>query len=216
MAILHRVRPTIGLDRQNLPKFINGSQLIHDNWSENVSTLGTPSIALATLQTQVSAVGAANQAVKTDKNATPARTVAVNVLWGTLEAYQQFLQALCDQHPDQASAYIALSGFKESAIGEKQLVVLTAEPTTVPGQVLLTIHTAFLETPKNKPYAKRTHLIQHSLDGGKTLVGDESTSESRALISGLPALVAIQFQVAAKDPSGTSAWCAPVPITLLK
>jgi hypothetical protein len=216
MATLHRIRPIIGLDKENVPKLIIGSQVIHDDWNENVGALGTPSIPLATLQTQITAVTTANQAVKTDKKAAPARTVQVNVLWGTLEAYLQFLQALCDAHPDQASAFIASSGFKESAVGEKQFMVLTAEPTTVAGQVLLTIHSAFLQTPKNKPYAKRTHLIQHSLDGGKTFVGDEPTSESKALISGLPAMVPLQFQIAAKDSSGTSAWCAPVPITLLK
>ncbi len=78
------------------------------------------------------------------------------------------------------------------------------------------IYSPLLVTPANKPHAARTHLIRHSLDGGKTFVNDEATSGSRAVVSGLPPMVEILFQVAAKDRSGTSAYCTSVPITLLR
>jgi hypothetical protein len=47
-------------------------------------------------------------------------------------------------------------------------------------------------------------------------VSDEATSNSRALISNLPTLVPIGFEVAAKDSSGVSAWCPTVEFTLTK
>src|SRR6185437_12006047 len=106
-----------------------------------------------------------NQAVSTNKNARPLRTAKVGVLWGTLEVYCVFLQQICDAQPDQASVYISSAGFLEAQVGDKQRYPLTADATTLPGQVLLVIYSRLLATPANKPYARRTHLIRHSLDG---------------------------------------------------
>jgi hypothetical protein len=216
MAIVHRVRPTVGLKKTNIPKLITGSKLIQGKFVANATLLANPPITPATLLSQINDVDTANQAMKTDKKAGPARQVKVDILWGTLETLCQFVQQLCDAHPDQAGAYIAASGFKESAVGDRHEDVLTAQPTSVPGQVQLKITSSLLQTPKNKKAAKRTHLIRHTLDGGKTYVTDEATANAHALISGLPALTPIGFEVAAKDSSGVSAWSVMVPITLLK
>ena len=45
---------------------------------------------------------------------------------------------------------------------------------------------------------------------------DEATSTAEARINGLPTLVPVGFEVAAKDSSGTSAWSNTVWITLTK
>jgi len=216
MATVHRIRPVIGLDQENVPKLCAGAQLRHDSWNENVKLLGVPSIDLPTFQDQITETVDADQAVKTTKNARPLRKAKVGVLWSTLEVYRGFLQQLCDAHPDQASVYISSANFQQAQVGEKQRYPLTAEATTAPGEVLLVIYSPLLVTPANKPYARRTHFIRHSLDGGKTFVNDEATSASRAVVSGLPPMVEILFQVAAKDRSGTSAYSTSVPITLVK
>ena len=215
MPTVHRVRPTIGLKKTNVPKLVTGSKVIQGNFVLHAALLANPPITTATFLSQINDVDTANQVMKTNKNAGPARQVKVDILWGTLETLCVFVKQLCDAHPDQASAYIAASGFKESAVGDRHEDVLTAEATSVPGQVHLKITSSLLETPKNKKNAKRTHLIRHTLDAGKTYLMDEATSNAHALISGLPVLTPIGFEVAAKDSSGTSAWSAAVPITLL-
>jgi hypothetical protein len=215
MSTVHRVRPTIGLKKADASKLVTGSKVIQGKFATNTGLLANPPITAATFLSQITDVDTANQAMKTNKDAGPARQVKINVLWGTLETLCQFTQQLCDAHPDEASAYIAASGFKAAAVGDHPQLVLVAEPTNVPGQVLLKITSSLLETPKNKPTAKRTHLIRHTLDG-KTYVTDEATSNAQTLISGLPPLVPIGFEVAAKDASGTSAWCGTVTLTLVK
>jgi len=215
MSTVHRVRSTIGLKKAAVSKLITGAKVIQTKFASNAALLAGPPITPAALLAQISDVDASNQAMKTNKAARPARQIKVDILWSTLETLCQFVQQLCDTHQDQASAYIAASGFKESAVGDHPLEVLTAEPTNVPGQVLLKITSSLLETPKNKKGAKRTFLLRHTLDG-KTYVTDEATSVARTLISGLPPLVPIGFEVAAKDASGTSAWCQTVTLTLVK
>jgi len=167
-------------------------------------------------QTQINDVTAANLAMKVNKSAGPARGVKVDILWGSTGALRLYVDQLCATSPEQASAFIAASGFKEAQIPARQDQVLTAQATNVPGQVLLTIHSFLLETPKNKPTAKRTLLIRHTLDQKKTYITDEATSGATALIDGLPTLTQIGFEVAAKDSSGVSAYCNTVWIMLTK
>jgi hypothetical protein len=207
--------PTLPFTKKSIPKVCTGSQHVHDCFVNNAGLLGTPSIPLATLQTQITDLVNANQAMKSNKAAGPAREVKLDALWITIGSYQLFVDQLCAAHPDQASAYIAASGFSESKVADRNLVALVAEATNVPGQVELVIHSSLLETPKNKPSAKRTHLLRHTLDG-KTYVTDDPTSGARALINNLPTLVPIVFEVAAKDASGVSAWAQAVQITLTK
>jgi hypothetical protein len=208
-------RPTLPFKKRDLPEVLTGSQVIHDGFVTHAALLGIPPIPLQTFQNQITDVATSNLTMKTNKASGPARAVKVELLWGTIGAYQLYVDQLCAAHPDQAGAYIAASGFKESATYARNHVPLEAEATTVSGQVLLVIHSALLATPKNKPSAKRTHLIRHTLDG-KTFIADDLTSNARTLVSGFPALVPIGFQVAAKDSSGVSAWCPTVEITLTK
>src|SRR6185437_3405853 len=112
MATVHRVRPVIGLNQQNVTKLCEGAQLRHDSWSLNVKTLGVPSIDLPTWQNNITDCVSTNQLVKTNKGAAPLRKAKVGALWSTLEVYQIFLQQLCDAHPDQASVYISYAGFQ--------------------------------------------------------------------------------------------------------
>ena len=216
MSAISFPHPTLPFKKTDLPEVISGSQLIHDGFVSHAALLGTPPIPLQTFQDQITDVANSSLTMKTNKAAGPARSVKVEILWGTIGAYRLYTEQLCAAHPDQAGAYIAAAGFKPSATYSRNLVPLEADATTVPGQVLLVIHSALLVTPKNKPSAKRTHLIRHTLDGGKTFVSDEPTSNARTLVSGLPALVLIGFEVAAKDSSGVSAWCPTVEITLVK
>jgi hypothetical protein len=204
------------LKKTQCAKLPSGCQLIHDGFVNNAGLLGTPTVAMATFQLQINDVTAANQAMKVNKSAGPARQVKVDILWGSLGALRLYVDQLCATSPEQASAYIAAAAFKEAQIPARQDEVLTAEATNVPGQVLLLMHSYLLATPKNKPSAKRTILVRHTLDGGKTYVNDEATSNARALLNGLPTLVPIGFEIAAKDASGVSAWCPTVQFMLTK
>jgi hypothetical protein len=213
---LSYARPAIPFRKDNVPRIITGSQVIHDGFSVNAVLLGAPEISLATFQSQIADVIATNQAMRTQKGAGPAREVKVDLVWGTLVSYRHHVGQLCAGQPDMASVYIAASGFREAKVPTRNQVPLRAEATNLPGQVLLTIRSYLLETPRNRPYAKRTMLLRHTVDGGRTFVEDEATSTSQVVISGLPALVPIGFEVAAKDASGVSAWCPRVEITLTR
>jgi hypothetical protein len=208
--------PILPFRKSKLPDVLTGCQVIHDGFVTQAVLLGTPPISTQIFQGQITDVANCNVAMKTNKAAGPARAVKVEILWGTVGTYQLYVDQLCASHPDQAGAYIAAAGFKASATPSRNDLPLTAQATAVPGQVLLVIRSSLLVTPKNKPYAKRTLLVHHTLDGGKTFVADDPTSNARTLVSGLPALVPIGFEVAAKDSSGIGAWCPTVPITLLK
>ncbi len=209
IAIVHRVRPSIGLKRENVPKLISGSKIIQGKFVEHAALLVNPPVTPAVFLAQINDVDVANQAMKTNKGAGPARKVTVDVLWNTLESLCQFVQQLCDATPEQANAHIAASGFKETAVGSHTQVVLTAEPTTEPGQVALKVTSSLLETPKNRPSAARVFLIRHTLDN-KTYVNDEPSSVAHTIISDLPSMTQVGFQVAAKDASGVSTWSVTV------
>jgi hypothetical protein len=213
---LSYAHPAIPFRKDNVPKLTVGSQVIHDGFAENAVLLGSPLIALPVFQSQIADVIATNQAMRTQKGAGPARGVKIDIVWGTLLSYRQHVRMLCAGQPDMASVYVAASGFREATVPTRNEVPLKVEATNLPGQVLLTIRSFLLETPRNRPYAKRTHLLRHTLDGGRTFVEDEATSTCQAVISGLPALVPIGFEVAAKDASGVGAWCPRVGITLTR
>jgi hypothetical protein len=210
MSTLHRVRPAIGLQKTNIGRLLTGSKVIQSKFVENASMLVNPPVTPAVFLTQITDVDAANQVMKTTKGAGPARLVKVGLLWSTLGTLCQFVQELCDASPEKASAYIAASGFKESTVGTRVKQVLTATATTEPGQVSLKVTSSLLKTPKNKPTAARTFLFRHTLDG-KTFVNDDPSSVAHTIVSGLPSLTQVGFQVAAKDSSGVSEWSVTVP-----
>jgi hypothetical protein len=216
MVSVHHVRPVFPLRKTQFLKLPGACQLIHDGFVTGAALLGTAPIAMPLFQNQINDVSVANQAMKVNKSAGPARQVKVDILWGSVGSLRLHVDQLCAANPAQASAYIAASGFKEAQIPLRQDEVLKAEATNVPGQVLLTMHSYLLATPKNKPTAKRTHLIRHTLDNKKTFINDEATSGSHALIDGLPTLTQIGFEIAAKDSSGVSAYCNTVWIMLTK
>jgi hypothetical protein len=209
MSTIHRVRPSIGLKKDSVPKLVSGAKVIQGKFVENSSILANPPVTPAVFLTQITDVDVANQAVKTSKGAGPARKVKVDLLWATLGTLCQFVQQLCDQSPEKASSFIAASGFKETAVGARVKVVLDAQATTEPGQVALKVTSSLLQTPKNRPSAARTFLFRHTLDG-KTFVTDEPSSVAHTVVGGLPSVTQVGFQVAAKDASGVSAWSVTV------
>jgi hypothetical protein len=210
MSGIRLVRPSIGLKKDNVPKLLSGAKVIQGKFVENATLLANPPVAPAVFLGQITDLDTANQAMKSIKNGGPARQVKIDALWGTLQTLCSFVRQLCEANPEQASSYIAASGFKASAVGSRTPVVLSATATNEPGQVALKVTSSLLVTPKNKPTAARTFLFRHTLDG-KTFINDEPSSVANTLISGLPSLVAIGFQVAAKDSSGVSAWSVTVP-----
>ncbi len=91
-------------------------------------------------------------------------------------------------------------------VGERAKEIIEVTLDVGKAIVHLKANASMLPAPSGKKSVARTYLWRHSLDGGKTIVGDEPTPTAHTTISGLPLGVDVSFAVAVKDSTGVGTW----------
>ena len=215
MATSHLIRLSVGLDKRKMPSFIPGSKVIEGKLAGAVASFPALPISPAALLTQIGNVETAHLATKTARGLIPARTVQVDVLWGSFLADCTYCEGICNAAatPAQGLALAEASGFHIVKVGDivKQIIETTVQVGT--GTVHLKANASQLHGLSNKPSAAKTYLWRHILSG-TTTVNDDPTSIASTTITGLPLGQTVGFQVAAKDSAGAGAWSVVVPASI--
>jgi hypothetical protein len=215
MAIAHRIRLTVGLDKDKMPSFIPGSKVVQGKLASAVASFPALPISPAALLTQIGNVETAHLATKTARGLISARTVQVDILWGSFESDCTYCEGICNAAatPAQGLALAEASGFHIVEVGGivKALIEITVEVGT--GTVHLKANASQLHGLSSKPSAAKTYLWRHIL-GGTTTVNDDPTSIASTTITGLPLGQTVGFQVAAKDSAGAGAWSVVIPASI--
>ena len=215
MATAHRIRLTIGLDKNKMPSFIPGSTVVQGKLAGAEASFSALPISPAVLLTQIGNVETAHLATKTARGLISARTVQVDILWGSFESDCTYCEGICNAAatPAQGLALAEASGFHVVEVGVivKAIIEITVEVGT--GTVHLKANASQLHGLSNKPRAAKTYLWRHILNG-TTIVNDDPTSIASTTITGLPLGQTVGFQVAAKDSAGAGPWSVVIPASI--
>ena len=119
MATAHRIRLTIGLEKEKMPSFIPGSKVVQGKLASAVGSFPALPIAPGALLTQIGNVETAHLATKTARGLIPARTVQVDILWGNFQSDCTYCEGICNAAatPAQGLALAAASGFHIVEVG---------------------------------------------------------------------------------------------------
>ena len=215
MATSHLIRLSVGLDKRKMPSFIPGSKVVQGKLASAAASYPALPISPAVLLTQIGNVETAHLATKTARGLIPARTVQVDVLWGSFLADCTYCEGVCNAAATKAQglALAEASGFHVVEVGAivKAIIEITVEVGT--GTVHLKANASQLHGLSNKPRAAKTYLWRHILNG-TTIVNDDPTSIASTTITGLPLGQTVGFQVAAKDSAGAGAWSVVIPASI--
>ena len=169
--------------------------------------------------TQIGNVETAHLATKTAKGLISARTVQVDILWGSFLADCTYCEGVCNAAATTAQglALAEASGFHVVEVGGivKAIIEITVEVGT--GTVHLKANASQLHGLSVKPSAAKTYLWRHILTGTTgttTIVNDDPTPIASTTITGLPLGQTVGFQVAAKDSAGAGAWSVVIPASI--
>jgi len=219
MATSHLIRLSVGLDKRKMPSFIPGSKVVQGKLASAAASYPALPISPAVLLTQIGNVETAHLATKTARALIPARTVQVDVLWGSFLADCTYCEGVCNAAATKAQglALAEASGFHVVEVGAivKAIIEITVEVGT--GTVHLKANASQLYGLSNKPSAAKTYLWRHILTGTTgttTIVNDDPTPIASTTITGLPLGQTVGFQVAAKDSAGAGAWSVVIPASI--
>ena len=219
MRTSHRIRLTVGLDREKMSAFVPDSKVLQGKLLGAVASFPALPVSPAVLATQIGNVETAHLATKTAKGMVPARTVQVDILWGSFQANCTYCEGICNAAatPAQGLALAQASGFHVVAVGDvvKAILAVTVEVGT--GTVHLKANASQLHGLSNKPSAAKTYLWRHILTGTTgttTMVNDDPTPIASSTITGLPLGQTVGFQVAAKDSAGVGPWSVVIPASI--
>jgi hypothetical protein len=206
MATAHRIRLTIGLDKDKMPSFIPDSKVVQGKLAGAAASYPGLPISPAALLVQIGNVETAHLATKTARGLIPARTAQVDILWGSFESDCTYCEGICNAAatPAQGLALAEASGFHVVEVGGivKAIIEITVEVGA--GTVHLKANASQLHGLSNKRSAAKTYLWRHILGG--TTVADDPTPIASTTITGLPLGQTVGFQVAAKDSAGAGTW----------
>ena len=212
MATSHRIRLSIGLNKQKRPSFIPSLKVLQGKLAGAEASFSALPISPAVLLTQIGNVETAHLATKTARGLIPARTVQVDVLWGSFLADCTYCEGICNAAatPAQGLALAEASGFHIVGVGGIVKAIIEISVEVGAGTVHLKANASQLHGLSNKPSAAKTYLWRHIL-GGTTTVNDDPTSTASTTITGLPLGQTVGFQVAAKNSGGVGAWSVVIP-----
>ena len=134
MATSHRIRLSIGLNKQKMPSFIPSLKVLQGKLAGAEASFSALPISPAVLLTQIGNVETAHLATKTAKGLIPARTVQVDLLWGSLASDCTYCEGVCNaaSTPAQGLALAESSGFHIVQVGDivKAIIGITVEVGT--------------------------------------------------------------------------------------
>jgi hypothetical protein len=222
MATSHLIRLAIGLDKQKMPSFIPGAKTLQGKLAAAAASYPALPVSTTVLLSQIGNVETAHLATKTTRGLVPARTVQVDILWGSFQSDAIYCAGICNTAatPAQGLALAEASGFHVVLVGDivRPIIAVTVELGT--GTVHLKANASQLHGLSGKPFAAKTYLWRHVLTattgttGTTTVVNDDPTSIASTTITGLPLGQTVGFQIAAKDSVGVGPWSVVIPASI--
>jgi hypothetical protein len=153
---------------------------------------------LATLNTSIAALDAAETATKTRaKGTVAARNAARAQLVSDLHALKAYVQQVADANPDQAEAIIASAGMQVRRSTSRAKPTFAVRQGKISGSVKLEARAVAL---------RASYEWEWSIDGGKTWTTAPPTLQAKTAISGLPAGTTVQFRYRSVTKTGAADW----------
>ena len=212
MAMAHRIRLDIHLRKERVPSFFSGARIIQQKQAASTALLPALPVSPTALLGQITDGESVHLQTKTMRGLIGTRTTKINLVWTSLESNLSYCQGLCDNDPSQALVLADASGYHVTQVGTpvRELIAITLEIGH--GIVHLTANAAQIPVPSGRTSVSRTWLWRHTVDGGKTIVNDDSTPTAHTTITGLPLGADVGFGVAVKDSTGTGPWSIWIPV----
>lgn len=167
----------------------------------------SPTPPLATVQSAIDAVQAAQIAILTRAPGTAAvRDEKRAVLVTHLEALRGYVQVTADGSPENGGSIIQSSGMamrRAAVLGPRGF---RAKPAGVSGSVKLAVPAAA---------ARASYEWQFSTDGGKTWVAAPGTLRAKTTVTGLAPQTTVQFRYRALTKTGEGDWSQPVALVVV-
>ncbi|HEY3818046.1 MAG TPA: hypothetical protein VGL81_12790 [Polyangiaceae bacterium] len=165
-----------------------------------------PNPPLATLNTDVSALNAAETVTQTRAKGTVAsRNAARTQLLSDLHTLKGHVQQVADANPDQAETIITSAGMTVRKARASAKVTFSVRQGPLSGSVKLSAKAVAL---------RASYEWESSLDGGKTWTAAPPTLQAKTSISGLPVATSVQFRYRAVTKTGAADWSQPTSLVV--
>jgi hypothetical protein len=209
----HRLRAVLKITKTNIPTLLAVAKAMLNAFKANTTLLPQPTPPVATVQTQMQDLDAAQQATSTRaKGTTAVRNAKRDLLMTSLESWRMYVQSLCDASPEQAEAIITAATMSVAKVPMASKPVLEAKLGTASGGVVLLANETLLV---GRGVRKRSSFNwQLSADGGKAWTGVPSTPLATTTIDGLTPLATYAFRVSVTVSKTTGAWSQAVTIVV--
>lgn len=167
-------------------------------------TFPNPDPSIATLQTAISDLDAAENQAKTGlKSALAARSQKRKALYLLLEQEKSHVQKVADADPDRAHEIIVSAAMSVRKVPIRTKRVFTARQTPVSGTV---------ELFTGRVAQRASYEWQYSSDGGKTWQSAAPTLKAKTLVPGLQPGVTYAFRFRSLTNAGLSEWSDAVTL----
>jgi hypothetical protein len=168
--------------------------------AENAKIFPAPTPALAVAGSHVTALVAADSALKTHAGTRADRDAQRKLVIEDAHQLHAYVQGLANANPAQADSIAQAASMSLRKTGSRNKSDLAIKQT-VSGTVQLVAKSL---------KGARSHEWQYSVDGGKTWVSVDPTAQAKATVTGLQPAVATVFRHRIVLKAGPSAWSQPV------
>jgi hypothetical protein len=212
MTTVRRLRVVLKIRRQSTASVLGRARAIAQGMAADTTRFAAPTPPLATLQSQIEAVEAAEHKAQTRTKGTVAeRNFQRDALVGMLETERAYVQVLCDASPEQAEVIIKAAGMEVARPPSHADPLLKVVSGASSGAVTLDAHAARLTGRTGK---RAFFNWQWTADGGQTFHDAPPTARGKTTIANLPLLSMVGFRVSVTDTRGPGAWSEVVSVVV--
>jgi hypothetical protein len=167
----------------------------------DATTFKAPTPPLATVTAAILALQAAQAAVKTSKNAVPARDEKWDEANTLIHQLVSYVQSVADGAGPQGEAVVAKAQLHAKRAATHGPHTFHVEQGEVSGSV----HVYTESVAKRAAYD-----WEYTLDGGKTFIAAPGTLQANTIITGLPVGQNVGFRVRPRTAAGQGDWSAVI------
>jgi hypothetical protein len=215
MALIRRIRATLGVKKDKIPDVLARAQAMYDGMNADKATYVSPNPGLtAFLLLLQQNLATYQQAAKARTiGAAAARDVQRDLLWTAMEMECTYVQTLCDATPGRATSLIQNAGLVVVSFPVRNKDLLTLKNGAESGTVACYANVGMLlGALVTKPAQHRFFNWTYTLDGGKTFLSLPPTTHPETLITGLPPATMVGVRVNLNTGTGPGEWSPMVSI----
>ena len=213
MALIRRIRATLGVKKDKIPDVLARAQAMYDGMNADKVTYGSPNPGLTAFLLLQRNLATSQQAAKARTiGAAAARDVQRDLLWTAMETECTYVQTLCDATPGRAASLIQNAGLVVVSFPVRNKDRLTLKNGAQSGTVACYANVGMLLSALvTKPGQHRFFNWTYTLDG-KSFVALPPTTHPETLITGLPPSTMVGVRVNLNIGTGPGEWSPMVSI----